>query len=75
MKKLEEFERWMAAGDKLEATYDRETAWAAWSCSWDAAVNEAAEAFWHHEKTVRRVRMDDAKSIVKSIRGLSSPQN
>jgi hypothetical protein len=38
MKKEEEFEKWMAAGETLGAQYDRVTAWAAWSTAWDSAL-------------------------------------
>jgi hypothetical protein len=72
MKKAEEFEKWMKAGEQLGATYDRMTAWAAWSTAWDSAVDEAASTFWNHEATTKRVQIDDSHEIAKAIRSLSA---
>lgn len=70
MRKLEEFEKWMKAGEPLGAQHDRVTAWAAWSTAWDAAISDAADVFWNHEATRKRISIQDSQTVVKAIESL-----
>lgn len=72
MKKAEEFEKWMKAGEVLGAEHDRTTAWAAWSTAWDAAINEAADTFWYHPATRKRIPFNAAQDIVETIKVLAN---
>ena len=72
MKKLEEFEKWMKAGEPLGAQHDRVSAWAAWSTAWDAAISDAADVFWDHDATRKRISIQDSQAVVKAIKSLSA---